>query len=311
MIQVEQHGSVTVIRMARALLGRPLYWTAAYWLDGLLIDTGPACTAHELARVLEKAPVQQIVITHAHEDHIGGLSAVLARFPGAGVYASRQSLPIIENPELIGMQRYRQVVWGKPKPYTGARSLDEVEDAIRTPQFTLRAVETPGHSRDHVSYFEPTYRWLFCGDAFIGGRDIAWAPEFDMFAIVSSLRTLATLRPERLFPGSGTVRRTPLPDLLGKIGDLIQLANEVHRLETEGRNVGEIVEMLFGGEPPIRWWTFGHFSAANLVNACHHYNDLTMPIDRSAPRGDKSGSRRGDLPSASARRFTDPDDRRR
>ena len=39
MIQVEQHGSVTVIRMARALLGRPLYWTAAYWLDGLLIDT--------------------------------------------------------------------------------------------------------------------------------------------------------------------------------------------------------------------------------------------------------------------------------
>lgn len=311
MIQVEKHGSVTVIRMARALFGRPLYWTAAYWLDGLLIDAGPACTAGELARVLEKAPVQQIAITHAHEDHIGGLNALLARFPDACVYASRQALPMIENPELIGMQRYRQVVWGKPKPYTGIRSLDEVEDTIRTPQFTLRAVETPGHSRDHVSYFEPTYRWLFCGDAFIGGRDTAWAPEFDMFAIISSLRTLATLRPERLFPGSGTVRRTPLPDLLGKIGDLIQLANEVHRLETEGRSVDEIVEMLFGGEPPMRWWTFGHFSAANLVNACHHYNDLTMPIDRSAPRGGKNGSRRGDLPNASARRSTDPDDRRR
>lgn len=311
MIQVEKHGSVTVIRMARALLGRPLYWTAAYWLDGLLIDAGPACTAGELVRVLEKAPVQQIAITHAHEDHIGGLNALLARFPDARVYASRQALPMIENPELIGMQRYRQVVWGKPKPYTGIRSLDEVEDTIRTPQFTLRAVETPGHSRDHVSYFEPTYRWLFCGDAFIGGRDIAWASEFDMFAIISSLRTLATLRPERLFPGSGTVRRTPLPDLLGKIGDLIQLANEVHRLETEGRSVDEIVEMLFGGEPPMRWWTFGHFSAANLVNACHHYNDLTIPIDRSAPRGGKNGSRRGDLPNASARRSTDPDDRRR
>jgi hypothetical protein len=56
MIQVEQHGSVTVIRMARAVLGRPLYWTAAYWLDGLLIDAGPRCTADELVRVLDKFP---------------------------------------------------------------------------------------------------------------------------------------------------------------------------------------------------------------------------------------------------------------
>ena len=67
MIQVEQHGSVTVIRMARAILGRPLYWTAAYWLDGLLIDSGPRCTAHELVRVLDQVPVRQIAVTHSHE----------------------------------------------------------------------------------------------------------------------------------------------------------------------------------------------------------------------------------------------------
>ena len=53
MITVEQHGSVTVIRMARAFFGRPLYWTAAYLVDGLLIDTGPLCTASELVRVLD------------------------------------------------------------------------------------------------------------------------------------------------------------------------------------------------------------------------------------------------------------------
>ncbi|MFO7634624.1 MAG: MBL fold metallo-hydrolase [Caldilinea sp.] len=311
MIHVEQHGSVTVIRMARALFGRPLYWTAAYWLDGLLIDTGPLCTANELVRVLEKVPVQQIVITHGHEDHIGGLAAVMARYPEASVYASRQSLPLIKTPELIGMQSYRQMVWGKPAPFAGARSLDEVEDVIRTPQFTLRAIETPGHSRDHVSYFEPNFRWLFCGDAFIGGRDIAWAPEFDMFAIVSSLRTMATLRPERLFPGSGTVRRSPLPDLLGKIGDLIHLANEVRKLDEDGRSVGEIVEMLFGGEPKLRWWTFGHFSAENLVNARRHYSDLTSPVAPSAPNTGKTSSRRGDLPDSSTRRSTDSGDLRR
>ena len=67
MIDVEQHGAVTAIRMARALLGRPLDWSAAYFLDGLLIDTGPACTAHELVRVLDKVNVRQIALTHSHD----------------------------------------------------------------------------------------------------------------------------------------------------------------------------------------------------------------------------------------------------
>lgn len=311
MIQVEQHGSVTVIRMARAVLGRPLYWTAAYWLDGLLIDAGPRCTADELVRVLDKVPVQQIAITHGHEDHIGGLGALVKRFPAVRVYAARPTLPCIENPELLGMQRYRRIIWGKPTPFTGAHSLDEVEDVIRTPQFTLRVIETPGHSRDHVSYFEPTFRWLFCGDAFIGGRDVAWAPEFDMFAIVSSLRTMATLRPERLFPGSGTVRRTPLPELLGKITDLIQLAEKVRKLDAAGHSTAEIVTMLFGGEPGIHRWTFGHFSAANLVEACRAYNDLTAPAPGADQGARRSGAWHDDLPDPPPRRSTDPGDLRR
>jgi hypothetical protein len=175
----------------------------------------------------------------------------------------------------------------------------------------LRVIETPGHSRDHVSYFEPNFRWLFCGDAFIGGRDIAWAPEFDMFAIVSSLRTLATLRPERLFPGSGTVRRTPLPDLLGKIGDLIQLAEKVQKLDAAGRSTAEIVAMLFGGEPGIHRWTFGHFSAANLVEACRAYNDLTATAPRPPQDTGWTGGWHDDLPDPPSRRSTDPDDLRR
>jgi len=311
MITVEQHGSVTVIRMARALLGRPLYWTAAYLVDGLLIDTGPVCTANELVRVLNGTQIQQIAITHSHEDHTGGLAAVRARFPGVSVYASRAALPVIENPALLQMQRYRRLVWGVPSPQKGVRSLDEVEDVIRTPAYTLRVIETPGHSRDHVSYFEPTYRWLFCGDTFLSGREIAWAPEFDMFAIVSSLRTLAALRPERLFSGSGTVRRTPLPDLHGKIGDLIQLAGEVARLESAGCAIGEMVEMLFKGEPRLRLWTMGHFSAANLIEACRAYNAVTAPVDTTTSVPPSQRSRRNNLPDPPASRSTDLGDLRR
>lgn len=294
MIDVIQHGGVYAIRMSRSLLGRPLYWTAAYWLDGLLIDTGPACTAAQLALVLARLPVRQIAITHAHEDHIGGLSLLQRQFPQAGIYASRQAIPLIENPQRLQMQWYRRLLWGEPQAVQNVQTLDSVEDRIATGNYVLRAIETPGHSRDHISYFEPRFRWLFSGDAFIGGRDTAWTPEFDLFAIVSSLRTLASLRPERLFPGSGTVRRTPLPDLHGKISALVQLAKEVDRLERHGCTTTEIVGLLFEGEPRIKTWSMGHFSAANLVEACRSYNAILAPL---AVDAEPSASRHRRFPS--------------
>lgn len=313
MIDVEQHGSVRTIRMSRSLLGRPLYWTAAYWIDGLLIDTGPACTAPQLARLLSPLPVRQIAITHAHEDHIGGLALLRRQFPDAQVYAPRQSIPLIEDPQRIQMQWYRRLLWGMPQPVQGVQSLDAVEDRLQVGEFTLRVVETPGHSRDHVSYFEPRYRWLFSGDAFIGGREVAWTPETDLFALVSSLRTLASLRPERLFPGSGTVRRTPLPDLHGKICALMQLAQEVNRLDRAGYSTPQMVETLFQGEPPITKWSRGHFSAANLVEACRSYNAIFSPLDFPEPPP-LAGPLRGksdDLTDSSANWSSGPGDVRR
>jgi glyoxylase-like metal-dependent hydrolase (beta-lactamase superfamily II) len=274
MIQVQQHGSVTAIRMARTFLGRPLYWTTAYWLDGLLIDSGPACLAHELVRVIGDLPTEQVVITHGHEDHIGGLQSVRQRFPKVHIYASPQTIPFIQEPALLHPQPYRRFLWGLPK---AVEQVEPIPLQIETPQHTLRLIETPGHSRDHVSFFEPKYRWLFSGDAFIGGKDRSWAQEYEMFGIISSLRTLAALRPERIFPGSGNVRRTALPELHGKIGQLLGLCQEVGNLDRAGLPIEEMVERLLGGESPMRFWTGGHFSGAHLIQACRRYNELFDP----------------------------------
>jgi glyoxylase-like metal-dependent hydrolase (beta-lactamase superfamily II) len=311
MIHVEQHGPVIAIRMARAFLGRPLYWTAAYWVDGLLVDTGPICTAQSLVRVLDQVHVDRIVVTHSHEDHIGGLAALQARYPQARVYASARALPAIQAPARLGMQLYRRVIWGRPKPVTHVHTLDQLDNEVRTPAYTLRVVETPGHSPDHISLFEPVQRWLFCGDAFIGGRDQSWSRDADMFGVLSSLRTLASLRPERLFPGSGTVRRTPLPELHDKIGALMRLCREVARLDASGMSVDEIVICLFKSESSLRFWTGGHFSSANLVEACRSYNALMAPDSTPAPGASSPRSPRTltpDSPDSSANESADRGD---
>lgn len=294
MIHVEQHGPVIAIRMARGLLGKPLYWTTAYWLDGLLIDTGPAHTAHELLRVLQQLHVDQIVVTHAHEDHIGGLAALQARYPQASVYASRRAIPLIEDPLRLQMQLYRRVVWGLPKPVQGVQMLEQIDDTIHTPQYTLRVIETPGHSSDHVSYFEPHLRWVFSGDAFIGGYDRTWTPESDLFGVLGSLETLASLRPERLFPGSGRVRRTPIPEIHDKISYLTRLAQEVAKLEATGLSPAAISERLFRKEPSFAFWTQHHYTTRNLIEACRVYHQLIAPLrDESGSAQDPGNSQSG------------------
>lgn len=287
MIDIQPHGSVTAIRMARTFLGRPLYWTAAYWLEGLLIDSGPPCLADELVQVVEQLGVEQIVVTHRHEDHTGGLDALHRRFPAAPIRAAEMTIPFITEPRRLGQRLYQRFLWGAPKAVAAVEALGL---RVQTDSFSLRVVETPGHSRDHVAFFEPRQRWLFSGDAFIGGRDRAWSPEFEMFGMISSLRGLAALHPERLFPGSGHVRRTPLPEIHGKIGHLLTLCRDVSQLDAVGMPDEEIIRRVWGGESSMRFWTGGHFSAHNLLGACRRYNELFDPEFELARSGSASSA---------------------
>lgn len=279
MIHVEQFGPVLAIRMARSFLGRPLWWTAAYWVDGLLVDTGPRYTARELVQVLRSLEVEQVVITHGHEEQIGGLAELRRHFPEARIYASMRTLPYIEEPARIKMQFYRRLLWGTPNGFSDVLTLDAADNVIKTRNYLFRVVETPGHSPDHITLFEPVQRWVFSGDAFIYGRDETWTPEADLFGVLSSLRTLDSLHPERLFAATGRVSRTPRPELHEKIGNLVRLAREVARLDAEGLSAATIVTRLFGQEPSANIWSFGHLSALNLVEACRSYNTIFATVD--------------------------------
>lgn len=311
MIHVEQHGPVLAIRMARGFLGRPLAWTTAYWVDGLLIDTGPRCAAPELLKVLGQLQVNQIVVTHSHEDNIGGLEDIHARFRHAPIYASYRALGVIQEPTRLRMQLYRRLVWGVPKAIRQVRSLDDIDNTLRTSAYTFRIVETPGHSRDHISLFEPTQRWLFSGDAFVGGLERSWSNDSDLFGVLGSLQTLMSLRPERLFPSSGEVRRNPRPEIAEKISSLQRLCKEVARLESAGMSVEEVVSCLFKGESSLRLWTGGHVSAANLVEACRSYNSLMAATSEDMAGIPPARSRRpvaSDSPDSSANESADRGD---
>nr|MBC8249723.1 hypothetical protein [Anaerolineales bacterium] len=47
LIRTQEIEGVVKIKLARSFLGHPFYFTTAYWVDGLLIDTGCAYTQEE------------------------------------------------------------------------------------------------------------------------------------------------------------------------------------------------------------------------------------------------------------------------
>src|SRR5574337_1092048 len=141
--------------MARAIFGKAAYWTGIYFVDGLLVDSGPPNLAREVLRLCRELGVRQCVTSHHHEDHSGNHGLLheqlritpLAHAKGVARIADPENRP----------QLYRRVTWGVPAP---ARA-EAVGEWLETPRFRLRVIPTPGHSEDHIALYEPDRRWLY------------------------------------------------------------------------------------------------------------------------------------------------------
>lgn len=262
MLEERRYGPVVAFRAARSLFGRGYYYTAAYYLDGLLVDSGCAHSAAELLSSLSPGrPVSQVVNTHSHEDHIGANGLLQSRL-GCRVAAHSLALPILENPRLQHLQLYRQFIWGWPAPSHG----QAIGQWVESEHYRFRVIPTPGHCPDHIALYEPEQGWLFSGDAYIGGRDRAARPDYDIYATIRSLRTLAALEIGTLWSGSGSVRENrPADDVSRKADQLEELGEHILALHARGYGSAAIRDRLLGREGTLYYTTLGHFSGVNLV----------------------------------------------
>lgn len=263
MLQLESTEGVLRFRLANEILGKGRYFTACYWVDGLMIDSGCAHTARELDAALAEHGVSQIVNTHSHEDHFGG-NARLVRRHGARVLAHPLCLEVMAAPRRqLGMQLYRHVFWGLPKPCAG----EPIGEVVHTEHHRFEVLATPGHSVDHVVLFEPERGWLFTGDAFVGGRDRALRGSAEVWQIIESMEKMAQLEARLMFVGSGRVYQQPAQQLREKIDYLRELGERVLRLHRRGESVSRIHRVLFGRQPFISHLTSGDFTGEHLVRS--------------------------------------------
>ncbi len=157
-----------------------------------VLDPGPAIPAH-IDAILDTAGdrIRWIVCTHTHPDHSPAWQAVAAA-TGAQVIGA---LPPHDMHQDTTFKPTREV---------------QHDQVLATPEFTLRAVHTPGHVGNHYCYLLEEEGMLFAGDHIMNGSTVVIIPPSgDMKAYIESLQLLLNYPLKSIAPGHGAVMTEP------------------------------------------------------------------------------------------------------
>ena len=168
--------------------------------EAIVIDPGDEI-ADILARLARRRlTLKQIIVTHAHIDHIGG-AAQLKRVTGAPVLFHQADLPI------LGMLEMQAAWLGIPTPEQVA--LDEsANDGLVASIAGLEAevIHTPGHTPGSICLLFPKQELLLAGDTlFAGSVGRTDLPGGDTRTLLRSIHTRLLPLPDKtlVVPGHG------------------------------------------------------------------------------------------------------------
>ena len=236
-----------------ALVG---YDVSAYVLGDVLVDTGFPRGGQALVNAVETLRPRGVVLTHWHEDHAGNAPARAAGGLPLAMHAECEAL-LRERPAI---RFYRRAVWGRTE-----RLRAPLQNFDPAP---LVLVETPGHSLDHLTVWDPERRILVSGDLFLGVK-VRVAHEGDEAprALVASLRRAAALEPRLLLDAHRGPVRDAAAQLRAKAAWNEEMIGEIERLAAAGVEAAEIVKRLFGGESLVGRVSGLEYSRRGFVRA--------------------------------------------
>ncbi|MCF6191679.1 MAG: MBL fold metallo-hydrolase [Candidatus Hydrothermae bacterium] len=246
--------------------GSPEAWV--YWVQGeeaaLLIDAGYTVHGPLWAQWIQarSRPSRLLhLLTHSHYDHLGGTPTLLEAFPEMEVGAHPRVTRVLASPRAVSLiqklSREAAEAYGLPsppfEPFPIHRPLQEGQQ-LDLGGVTVEVIETPGHTRDSLSFWILPDRILVVGEAAgVPNREGRVRPQFlaDYALYRQSLHRLRE-RPARvlglphrtLIEGEEAVRRYLQASLLATEELRAVIEQALERTQDETQALEKVLQML-------------------------------------------------------------------
>ena len=208
-----------------------------------IIDPGPDDERHlaTLLAAIGSATVSHIFVTHTHRDH-SPLARPLAELTGAlivGCSAHRSARP-------LNLGEINPLDASSDQDYAPDHMLVD-GDTITGPDWTLTALDTPGHAANHVSFALAGEAALFSGDHVMAwSTSIVAPPDGSMGDYMRSLQKLLGRSETVYWPGHGNPVIDPQRFVRGLLQHRRQReASVLDRLKAGDRTIPEIVRRVY------------------------------------------------------------------
>ncbi|WP_169083698.1 MBL fold metallo-hydrolase [Paenibacillus sp. PL91] len=190
--------------------------------DGItLVDAALPNNVKAILQAAEQLgkPINRIVLTHAHEDHIGSLDGLKERLPAAQVFISKRDAKLLEGDRSLEEgEPSAPIRGGVPKK---VRTKPDVllQDGDRVG--SLLAVAAPGHTPGSMAFLDTRNDILIVGDAFQTRAGVAVSGQlkllfpfpamatWDKRTSLETARRLRDLKPSLLAAGHGNMVLQP------------------------------------------------------------------------------------------------------
>jgi len=227
-----------------------------------VIDPGPDLAAHvdALLAALQGETVTHILITHTHMDHSPAAAALKAA-TGAKTYGYGPH----------GSGRAEERIIGVTEEGGDRNFVPDVElrdgDTVEGPGWHMTAVETPGHTSNHLCFALAEEQTLFTGDHVMGwSTSVVAPPDGDMAAYMRSLEKLLKRDDATYWPTHGPSIIAPKPHVAAFIAHRRERSEEILKALAAGdKTIPEIVARVYVGLDPRLTAAAGRSVLAHLV----------------------------------------------